>query len=82
MRAESNGEYVSVALHLPSEWTPNAAVAHVSAQSYSVCITFWSRRGMQKSMQARCLRVMVTRDQSLSGDDGLPLRRLRGVGLP
>jgi hypothetical protein len=37
---------------------------------------------MQKSRQARCVRVIVACDQSLPGDDGLPLRRLRGAGLP
>ena len=82
IRADSNGEYVSVAFYLPSEWTPNAAVAHVSAQSYSVYKTFWSRRDIQKSRQARCVRVIFACDQSLPGDDSLPLRRLRGAGLP
>src|ERR1700722_13688624 len=74
--AERIGEYVSGALHPPFRFrfTANAARAHVKAQSYSDRMTFWSRREIANSMQALCTGVIVASDQSLPGDDFLPLR--------
>jgi hypothetical protein len=60
--------------HLPSRFTANAARAHVKAQSYSDRMTFWSRREIANSIQALWIGVIVASDQSLPGDDLLPLR--------